>query len=53
MIAEQKELKKQKRVRHSIRSKIIATAVCPLIAMSTIVSMSYLCCTSDKRNEQN
>lgn len=39
MKAEQKELKKQKRVRHSIRSKIIATAVCPLIAMSTAVSV--------------
>lgn len=32
-------MKKQKRVRHSIRSKIIATAVCPLIAMSTAVSV--------------
>lgn len=29
----------QKRVQHSIRSKIIATAVCPLIAMSTAVSV--------------
>ena len=29
----------QKRFQHSIRSKIIATAVCPLIAMSTAVSV--------------
>lgn len=29
----------QKRVQHSIRSKIIATAVCPLITMSTAVSV--------------
>lgn len=29
----------QKRVQHSIRSKIIATAICPLIAMSTAVSV--------------
>ena len=30
---------KEKRAKYSIRSKIIATAVCPLLAMSTAVSI--------------
>lgn len=39
MKAEQRRLKKEKRAKNSIRSKIIATAVCPLVVMSTAVSV--------------
>lgn len=39
MKAEKKKSKKDKRAKNSIRSKIIATAVCPLVVMSTAVSV--------------
>jgi len=42
MKIQDQERKKNKRVTHSIRSQIIATGLCPLIIMSTLVSILSL-----------